>query len=122
MSQLLVGYLNVNSLPDSKFFQMLGMLGTEFDFSVIAEHWSEKHWMRMANPPVVGTSVLPAGYVKKHEKGQQGGGIYVSASDFWRFRGMEVKGDQYSVFIRVPGFSFIGVDFPATTPPWEAMR
>lgn len=122
MSVLRVGYLNVNSLPNCKFIQMLGLLGTEFDFLIVAEHWYEKHLLRLANPAVVGTSVLPVGYAKKHEKGRKGGGIYVLASDFWRSRVLEVKGDQYSVFIRVQGFSFIGVYFPPATLSCAAMQ
>lgn len=113
--QLRVGYVNVNSLGDDKFFHLLTMLETRFDFLILAEHWYEKHLMRLGNLAVVGTSILPDGYAKKHAKGRLGGGIYVLASDFWRSRVLEVKGSQYSVFVRVAGFTFIGVYFPPLT-------
>lgn len=110
-----IGYVNVNSLGNDKFIHMLGMLGKRFDFLFLAEHWYEKHLSRLANIAVIGTTILPVGYAKKHQKGRLGGGIYVLASDVWRSRVLEVKGDQYSVFIRVSGFSFVGVYFPPFT-------
>lgn len=119
---LRIGYVNVNSLPDSKFHRLLGMLGNRFDFLFLAEHWYEKHLARLGNPAVVGSSVLPAGYAKRHEKGRLGGGIYVLASDFWRSRVLEVKGNQYSVFVRVKGLSFVGVYFPPATLSAVDMR
>lgn len=115
LKSIRIGYVNVNSLPDDKLHHLLGMLGTLFDFLFVAEHWYEKHLERLGNCAIVCSSVLPATYEKKHMKGRKGGGIYLLASDFWRSRVLEAKGDQFSIFVRVQGFSFIGVYFPPSS-------
>lgn len=117
-----IGYVNVNSLPESKFNLLLRLLNTHFDFLFVAEHWYEKHVQRLANPAVIGTTVLPSGYSGTHAKGRMGGGVYLLASLFWKSRVLEVVGDQFGIVARLKGFSFAGVYYPPYSMSCDAME
>lgn len=117
-----IGYVNVNSLPESKFRLLLGFLVSRFDFLFVAEHWYEKHVERLANPAVIGATVLPSGYGGTHARGRMGGGVYLLASAFWKSRVLQVVGDQFGIVVRLKGVSFAGVYYPPYSLSCDAME